>query len=202
MIYSAKGKFLFVHISRCAGTLISNNLYQHFSDSKQIGIQHSPCATALPILKSEFDQVYKFCVVRNPWERLVSWFELVSSTPSSGINNSNHNTLNFTQFINHWLNETMDIQGTTKPTQSQFAMITDFDNKVLVDHVCRFENLNDELSKMGERLNIEFQLNQKINASSKLHYSLYYNNETKAKVEEVCHQDITHFGFKFDDCRD
>lgn len=190
-----------MHISRCAGTLISNTLYQHFSDAKQIGIQHSPCTAALPLLKTEFEQLYKFCVVRNPWERLVSWYELILTSTTQEHQNPNPNRCDFGQFLDNWLSEIMDVQGVARPVQSQLAMITDSNDNVLVDHVCRFEDLQQELIKVGEQLKIAFHLEQKINASSMRHYSLYYNDENKTKVEDVCHQDIDYFGYSFDDRR-
>jgi chondroitin 4-sulfotransferase 11 len=199
LIYSAKGQVLFVHVSRCAGTLISNTLYQHLSDSQQIGIQHTPIAAGLPLLESEFEQLYKFCVVRNPWERLVSWYELLNKAADQGHQHSKPNRYDFGQFLDNWLGESMNVQGRTRSVQSQFAMIAGANDKVLVDHVCRFEDLQQDLSKVGERLNLTFQLSQRVNTSSFQHYSLYYNNENKAKVEDICHQDIDYFGYRFDD---
>lgn len=201
MIYSATGSFLFVHISRCAGTLISNTLYQHFPDCKQLGIQHAPCAQALPILQTEFENLYKFSVVRNPWERLASWYELTNQTLAKTHNDKQTLWADFGHFLDHWLSETMNIQGKDRPVQSQLAMLTDAGGNVLVDKICRFEALPQELNEVGQRLNVQFQLEQKINASSTCHYSHYYNDENKTKVAIACQDDIDYFDYRFDDYR-
>ena len=95
MISHAK-KFIFIHIPKNAGSSINHSISEYCEfhngkykgkslqprlDKKDIPLgygKHADYKSIKKLLKDEYNDYYKFCVVRNPWDRLVSiyWYEL------------------------------------------------------------------------------------------------------------------------------
>ncbi len=98
---SHKHKFLFIHIPKNAGSSINNSIksYCEFFKGNYKGKslqphlvpkdiplgygKHADDKIIRKLLKDEYKSYYKFCVVRNPWDRLVSvyWYELGNAIP-------------------------------------------------------------------------------------------------------------------------
>jgi hypothetical protein len=75
-------------------------------------------------------------------------------------------------------------------------------NKLLIDHVGRFENLANEWKFLCEKLKINDKLfhirGYTINEHLKnKHYRDYYDDETKAYVSETYKKDLELFGYEF-----
>ena len=91
-------KFIFIHIQKTAGTSISNSLFQ-LDGTKSVGNPHC-FVNHVKVVNPE--NYYKFCFVRNPWDRLVSWYTMLQK---KGIHNdwSNYilsNSNSFSEFLN------------------------------------------------------------------------------------------------------
>ncbi len=73
MIYNAKHHFLFIHIQKTAGTSLTRALAglegSHFIAPPHLRLQDIRLKTA--------SRPYIFAVVRNPWDRLVSWYAMM-----------------------------------------------------------------------------------------------------------------------------
>jgi hypothetical protein len=103
MVYNHLHNFLFVHIQKNAGTAITQALLK-IPGSEFI----APAHMRLRDLKFDADKKpFVFAVIRNPWSRLVSWYEMMIR---KGIHNdfsryllSNHctneNPISFSRFI-------------------------------------------------------------------------------------------------------
>ena len=63
-------KLLFVHIPRTAGTAIEKSL--SVPRGKAVMAQHKTFKEYLD--KQSFNSYFKFSFVRNPWDRIVSWY--------------------------------------------------------------------------------------------------------------------------------
>ena len=61
-----KHKFIFIHINKCGGTSIDEHFTENFKDTqKHLSTKLNP---------NEFDNYFKFTFVRNPWDRVVSFY--------------------------------------------------------------------------------------------------------------------------------
>ena len=189
-------KCVFIHIPRSAGTSINKAIF-----GKDIGhptldyyYAHDPVAT---------DSYFKFTVARNPWDRLVSAFHLVKNHCA----NENERVI---QWRNRYLYDIdtfdmfVDRLSDSKfrriiTAQAHFRPQVDYitiNDKVSVDYIARFENINDDFEKICQRIGIEVELN-KINAAERSSYKDYFDDKTKAIVEVMYDRDIRHFDYSF-----
>ncbi len=94
---------LFVHVPKAAGTAIVSALYG------LRGVGHYRAVTARNLNPELFWSLYRFAVVRNPWERLVSAyrFALQGGTEEVALNNAHvlHSRIpdRFEPFVLDWL---------------------------------------------------------------------------------------------------
>ena len=70
MIINHNKKYVFVHIHKTAGTSISINML------KSGGIKYKNKHSFITELENEYKNYFKFSFVRNPWDRLVSWYNM------------------------------------------------------------------------------------------------------------------------------
>ena len=137
-----------------------------------------------------FSNYHKFCVVRNPWDRLVS-------TYSWRIKNSEYFNLDtettFTEFIEQSNSEIL----------SDRHMFT-ANGKSMVDTVIRYENLDSELNDVLSKLGLppaQLPLAKSGVRTSKAHYSTYYDDKSIEKINQICSWEIEEFGYTFEDHR-
>ena len=143
-------------------------------DSKRIKNRHSTASgTKKKFVKwgLNFDDYYKFCVVRNPWVRAVSYYNM------NIINGLEYK--NFGEFINFLLDQ---------PNQSEYYK---YSSKT-IDYVCSLENLNNDIRDVANILNIDIEqqlnpLNWCDNFNAQRDYSKYsgiFTNDLINKIAE------------------
>lgn len=135
-----------------------------------------------------FDEYYKFCVVRNPWDRAVSLFYWQKQ-------HSPHlpETLTFEDFLTQ---ASPDIL-----TNTSIYMLG---NKPAVDRFIRFENLKEEWPELLDSLGlerVELPRAKSYSRKKREHYSLMYNDSSISLIAKHCHWEIDRFGYEFEDKR-
>lgn len=129
-----------------------------------------------------------FCVVRNPFERILSMWKWEKSV--KGIfRGVDYRQLNFDQFL---YNHTMDWYF--KP-QYEFIYTDSMDMNCI--NLIRFENLQQDFDIVCDKIGIERRQLPHINKSNHKHYTEYYDDETRQIVAERYAKDIEYFGYKF-----
>lgn len=97
MIINHKYKFIFIHIQKTAGSSVTDALF-NIPNTKSIYFMHS-MINVLDLNKHK--DYFKFCFVRNPFDRLLSWYNMFVH---KGIHNdwSNYileNSNSFSEFL-------------------------------------------------------------------------------------------------------
>lgn len=146
-------KCIFVHIPKTGGQSISALLREvgvrRLADG-DIELEH---ITVTMIQKRiQYDNFFKFTVVRDPVDRMMSEYRF------SKQNNYrpyllNSQDLSFNRFVQAVAN--LDLSGMTHAMANHLYPQTSFiydGDRLLVDYVIRFENLNEGMSVVSERL--------------------------------------------------
>lgn len=183
---SHKHKLIFTHIPKTGGTSISSL----FIDN----CHHKNHEQTISIIKNDkFKDYYKFTVVRNPWDRLVSLYFFK-------IKRRKINNVEFKKFILS-INNAQILMGLfPKDTNILYHVsgYLDFYLKESLNyynHIGKFENLNDThliLSKMYKLPPLPHLFKTKHK-----HYTEYYDDETREIVAEKYAKDIEYFRYKF-----
>jgi hypothetical protein len=207
VIISNEKKYIFIHIPKNAGTSIEIALTgneQWRAEEKHL--------TARECIKLHGEQIWQdyftFCIVRNPWDRLVSQFNF------SGKNwciRYFGKPLNFSEYVTQivdkglpfskhdYLSKTGDQAG--DGNWQQLPRISNDGGEIIVDFVGRFENLKTDFDFICDKLNLSAaklklpQINK--SSSGKKPYWTYYNDETANIIATVFADDIDQFDYTF-----
>lgn len=203
---SLEKRFLFVHIPKTGGNsirlalkdfaideIVFNPKQRAYNQSKQeihrFGIKnpyislnkHSKITDIHARWNSEhlgnWEDYFKFSCVRNPWDRLVSFYF------SPHLGNTTFNKKQFIEII-------QDVER-----GSQLSYLSEGE-QLAVDFLIRFESLTEDFAQVCDRLDIHAEL-PKVNQSDHRPYREYYDDETQALVAKLYQADIQQFGYSF-----
>jgi chondroitin 4-sulfotransferase 11 len=206
-------KCIFVHIPRTGGTsvetalgvfgdwrientqtmfgLISSPELAHEITSTAF-LQHLTGAQLRHLLQRQFEQYFRFSIVRNPWERMVSIYShmdthMAESAKQAGLSLTG---ISFDEF----LERTESFQHVHLVPQHNF--IFDSDGKCPVDFIGRFETLQSDFAEVCTKLGIESALSHR-NASTHGDYRKYYSEASRKIVERRYGEDIERLRYTF-----
>lgn len=142
---------------------------------------------------TKFSEYYKFAVVRNPYDRLLSHYAWLTGiwdgkTPPNKDDFSTY----VSKVHRKQLHKNAKVHGGHLRPQNEFVMLG---NVVGVDKLLRFENLGNEFNKMCGELCISVELPKRM-VSVHQNYEKYYDKESKYKVYEIYHKDFELFGYE------
>ena len=199
---SFQKRFLFVHIPKTAGNSIQSVLRDYSEDelvalrSEQDGVErfglrnpkykikkHSTLAEYRRALENEqFRSLYKFTCVRNPWDRMVSYYFTPTQSPETW------NRKKFQGIISKAVS-VADYLRLGPREEDPFAN---------VDCILRFENLADDFRIVCSALDISPPALPRYNRSNRDHYSKYFDDELRELVRVRFAAEIERFGYAFE----
>lgn len=208
-------KFLFVHIPKTAGNAIQNILLKYSEDQlvvsklkhdgvERFGVEstygtskHTKLLEYKKVLPPEiYDSLFKFTIVRNPWDRVVSryFFKKMKREFEKGL------TVNEIQEKPFDRKEFIRVINTT-PTLESFLLENpgngkiDFLKDTDIDFFIRFERLQEDFDEVCTRLGIEKEALPVRNQSKHKDFRTYYDQETKALVYMRHKNEIDYFQY-------
>jgi len=191
---------IFVHIQKTGGSSVRQALHmaQHDADKHRFASE----------LRAGYGEAcwrsyFKFAFVRNPWDRLVSWWRMIERNAATGrpMNGFQRFVLSradsFEEFLTHCDAEYPDHDGSKWIFRNQVDYISDADG-IIVDFVGRFERLQADFAVVCSRLGVPTAAMPHLNRSGHRHYSEYYSQATSALVAARFARDIAAFGYSFE----
>ncbi len=185
---------VFIHIPRTAGVAVTTTLFGNLAGG------HLDAETYRFVLgEQRFESYFKFCFVRNPWDRLVSSYHYLphSRWPDDRTWAEEHLS-RYTSFGDFVRDGVATADLSQKPhfrPQSEFVCLRD--GSLAVDKVFHFESLDAGFTEIAKRLGVPSVLEKK-NRSERDDYRSYYEDETRDIVAEVYSQDVKLFGYSFE----
>ena len=205
MILSYQHEFIFVAIPKTATHAIREALRPHLGphDWEQctlfakkyfpietlarIGHGHITGAQIRPfLLPGMWDRYFKFCVVRNPYDRFVSYCYFV---------HEKGRRMNEDPLVT--MKETIDDKRTRGRVsfRPQHEFITDGDGRITVDCVSKYEDLQSDFDHICRRIHLPALRLPIVNASSRQPYRECFDGELLEKVHAFYARDFALFDY-------
>ena len=186
-IMSHEYRFCFIHVEKNAGTSITHALSKalkipHFKSRRYSGpLKGRGGLRAIDYInllgRERYDSYFSFAFVRNPFDRLVSWYC--------------YDNLGLPSF-EAWLEYFFEYVKL-----DQMAYLVDEKGEIAVKFIGRFENLQEDFNKVCDMLGIPHIRLSRKNVSRRRHYREYYTEKTLQFVKEKLSQEIELFGYEF-----
>lgn len=230
MIISHTHKFIHIKSIKTAGTsieaVLSNhcsgndvvtplNDFRHNRDEKGRFIHHSMNAeeyheigqhvdaltTKSRLPASIWDEYFKFSIIRNPWDRVVSYFFWQKR---------NDPALQPRKRFYHYFGVPFDNLATVRKAFAEYVKAGEWmtndcfyliDDELCVDFTIRYENLMEDYAEVCKRVGVRADPLPRLKGGMRRrdhHYSEYFDEESAAIVRERHRNDIRLFGYEFE----
>jgi hypothetical protein len=200
---SADRRWIFVHIQKTGGSPVRAALGLENSDAHK----HFFARELRQIYgEAAWTRCFKFAFVRNPWDRLVSWWSMIDNgrdstgttqQPNNFFGYVLQNARSFEEFILCCTDEIIDTDGRKHIFRNQLDYLVDEHDGVIVDFIGRFERLQEDFDKVTQRLDLPTIELPRINTSFHSVYTDYYSHAMAEKVGRLYARDIAVFGYRF-----
>ena len=187
MIYDLDRKIACYHVPKTGGSSINTWLVRNIK---------TPVASIRPthmfpwsFSEYNYPVEWSFCVVRNPWERWVSWWYYWRFL----IKRFEYSFEEYTEkFFSGEFNGRSGSEYGSNVPQIHWSRY--------VHEVLRYENLEEDFKKVQSKFNAYAPLEKTANISEgKLHYSHYYTSPRLIDfISEYYKEDITEFGYQYE----
>lgn len=185
-------KFIFVHITKTGGTSIDIALRKYTENTKT---HQSILEMKEEVAKNfELNNYFKFCFVRNPWDKMVSQYFYIKKKTTYGKSFEDF-IIDFKSTPNDWNFNKKNFPVRYQPVQKKW--ICGDKGEILMDFIGRFENLQEDFGTICDKIDLPKLELPHINSTNHGHYSEYYNKETREIVSQKFSEDIECFGYKF-----
>lgn len=185
-------KFIFVHITKTGGTSIDIALQKYTERTKT---HQSILEMKEEAAKNfELNNYFKFCFVRNPWDKMVSQYFYIKKKTTYGKSFEDF-IIDFKSTPNDWNFNSTNFPVCYQPVQKKW--ICGDKGEILMDFIGRFENLQEDFGTICDKIDLPKLELPHINSTNHGHYSKYYNKETREIVSQKFSEDIECFGYKF-----
>ena len=173
------------------------NLFEREFSAAQIWEDHVPALEVLKYLGPRiWKKIYKFSIVRNPWERIHSQYRYqmkASNIPQDW---------SFDEYIDRLSNaDSADRYFRYNPLRYRMVdFLMDRNGTVLVDEIVYCEKRTEHLKKIGKRIGVPSLGDRHIQFANSppFGYAQYYSDRTRDKVAQLYEEDIRAFGYTFD----
>ncbi|MEL6957769.1 MAG: sulfotransferase family 2 domain-containing protein [Pseudomonadota bacterium] len=215
MIVSRGRGYIFVHIPKTGGTAMALALEERaMADDILIGDtpkakrrkgrlkgvqtagrlwKHSTLADAEGLItRQEMASLFVFTLVRNPWDRMVSYYHWLQTQsfdhPAVGLAKS----LDFSRFLHH------PAIVTSLKAAPYARYVTDAAGLTHCNSFIRLEHLDDDLSDLRAHLGFDLTLPVANQSARPRDWRRFYSDKDAAHLAAICAPDIAAHGYRFD----
>lgn len=201
MLISRKKKFIFFAFNKTGTTSLEEALrpynsrlwrrllnYQYANSGHKAIVKHMrPWHLREHLSDDVWNTYYKFCFVRNPFDRFVSLYTY--HRQKARLRQPLASELPFED----WL----EAGGSGSASRLQKEFVSNDQGDVILDYIGRFENLEHDCKRIFNTLHLPCVLPHR-NKTSHQHYSSYYTPRAREIVETNFKDDLDLFGYKYE----
>jgi hypothetical protein len=136
----------------------------------------------------QYEQYFKFTLVRNPWSRVFSWYKNVMADVQHQKTYGVTLDCSFDQFVEEHLEDW--------PLKSQLYWLKDRSGEMPFDFIGRFENLREDSVRIFSYLGMDSDL-PRLNLGNGENYQRFYSTESIKKVAEKYTEELELFNYSF-----
>lgn len=216
MILSRGRRYIFVHIPKTGGTAMALALEgRAMADDILIGDtpkavkrrgrlkgletagrlwKHSTLADIEGLVtREEMDDFLIFTLVRNPWDRMVSYYHWLKEQSFYHPAVALARDLGFADFLRH--PETV----ATVKANPYGSYLRDGSGRERAAHFVRIEHFQKDFAPVAAHLGFDLAL-ERVNTSARdRDWRGYYDETLAAHVAQICAEDIARFGYRFEE---
>lgn len=139
--------------------------------------------------RDEWSKFYKFCFVRNPYEKEVSDYRW--------RNKKTKKSYTFKEFLKKKVREDFRSKTTEYPLTNK--PMYKIDGSVAVNYIGRYENIHDDLLQISKEIGLPLKSSKlpKAKRSREYDYKTYYGVEEKKMVEKLYGEEIERLDYCF-----
>lgn len=197
---SHKYKFVFVHIPKTAGTTICSSwegsLLKHICrDDGFLGGTHKSAMQLQAMYPHEFKHYFKFCVIRNPYDRFVSkyFFKQLNPRDDFDLDWTDKESEGLLPQV-YWITDRSQIKNEKDPYDRPDTRW----GRIIINHMIRYENINSELPELLSDLGIKdtknviphFRQTRMVGD-----YKKYYTKKMKGIVKYMYREDLKRLNY-------
>ena len=196
--------YIFIHVPKSAGTSLAEALGMPYSNH-HIGLTYKKK------LGPRYDQMFKFCIVRNPWDRFLSLYDYArlpesyhhSALDPKTARHGKHPDFERIKNLSlkdcaRLLNQGVFEQRPSLHWHQQTDWFTDSGGKIIVDYIGRYEELGKTIDHIAKTLNIEINLSHlNRSRSSPVDYRQRIDQETAELIRTYYAKDLKLLGYTF-----
>ena len=192
-----KNRCIFVHIPKCAGLSVAKSLFGNKAGG------HNTLKDYRKLFEpADFESYFKFCFVRNPWDRLVSAFHFLKNGGISVMDRqwSQENLTKFKDFrtfVNEWVSISKN-KWSYIHFLPQYYFIFDNEKESSMDFIGDYESLKSDYTFVAKRLGIVSKLSHINSSSRKRDFRNYYDSNMIDIVGSMYKTDIELFEYEFE----
>lgn len=185
---------VFIHIPKTAGASIRRGLFK--------GNYEGPVFDKIP---KDWESLFKFCIVRNPYDRMVSAWKMFTQGMDNSIWDYQYEhelpLMSFEKFLQLATDDTISFSNRStylgKLRHHTIPQTHRYHCYQLADYIGKFEHLNKSLKEVEKLLDFQFDNLPHWNKTNRKPYQEYYNEKTYEIVSQYYKEDLEILDYNF-----
>ena len=140
------------------------------------------------------EDFFKFCFVRNPYSRFLSFWKEFHKKGHSSWNSEIYNYKNFRDFCLNFKN-TQFYKDSEIHFRTQTSLMSK-DDCICMDKIYKFENFEDEINSLKVKLELKSENSYHFRNTGSGDFIKFYDNEMLDIVYEIYKEDFINFDYK------
>lgn len=144
------------------------------------------------VSREEIAESFCFTLVRNPWDRMVSYYHWLERQNFDHPAVAAAKALSFSEFL-----RAREVAGPMRAFPYG-AYMRDTAGRAHAAHFIRLEHFEEDAAPLFEHLGFALELPRENRSARQEDFRSYYRAADRDAVAEICAEDIARFGYRFD----